>query len=64
MGGDPRKDAEVETVASGDFLEPTVGTGPSPAPSEEPALGEVNPDHYRVDPTGIWAVRCPQKCQF
>ena len=49
MGGDPRKDAEVETIASGDLLEPTVGTGPSPAPSEEPVLGEVNPGHYRVE---------------
>jgi len=49
VGGDPRKDAEVETVASGDFLEPTVGTGPSPAPSDDPVLGEVNPDHYRVE---------------
>jgi serine/threonine protein kinase/Tfp pilus assembly protein PilF len=47
--GDPREDAEVETIASGDRLEPTVGAGASlPAP-DEPTLAEVSPDHYRVE---------------
>jgi tetratricopeptide (TPR) repeat protein len=49
VGGDSRKDSEAETVASGELLEPTVGTGPSPPPSDDAALGEVNPDHYRVE---------------
>lgn len=48
MGGDPRKDAAAETVASGDLPGPTVDTGPS-APADPPVLPEVSPDHYQVE---------------
>ncbi len=54
VGGDPRKDAEIETIASGDRVEPTAasgpaGSGPSLVPPDEPTLAEVSADHYRVE---------------
>jgi serine/threonine protein kinase/tetratricopeptide (TPR) repeat protein len=48
VGGDPRKDAEGETIASGDRIEATVETGPAPS-ADHPTLAEVSPDHYRVE---------------
>ncbi len=49
VGGDPGKDAEIETIASGDRLEPTVATGPGgPAPGPD-ALAEVSPTAYQLE---------------
>jgi serine/threonine protein kinase len=48
VGGDPRKDAEVETVASADRIEATVETGPAGA-DERASLAEVSPRHYQIE---------------
>ena len=51
MGGDPREDAEIETIASGDRVgatDATTATGAA-APPDVSALGEVSPAHYRVE---------------
>jgi tetratricopeptide (TPR) repeat protein len=47
VGGD-RQDQEIETVASGDHVEPTVAVGTSGS-DEKPSLAEVSPSHYRVE---------------
>ena len=49
MGGDPRTDAEIETIASGDRVEPTVATGAAGATPDPRALAEVSPALYRVE---------------
>ncbi len=48
MNGDPREDADIETIASGDRVEPTVATGPGSA-DEKASLAEVSPSHYLVE---------------
>ncbi len=49
VGGDPRKDAEIETIASGDGLGPTVDTGPAGATPGPDALAEVSPAAYQLE---------------
>jgi serine/threonine protein kinase len=46
VGGDPRSDAEVETIASGDRLEAAAESGPA---DENASLAEVSPRHYHVE---------------
>jgi serine/threonine protein kinase len=58
VGGDPGKDEEVETVASGDRvgapvasgdrIEPTIATGPAGS-DDQPSLDVVSPSHYRIE---------------
>jgi serine/threonine protein kinase len=48
VGGDPVKDAEIETIASGDRAGPTVDTRPAAAPDPQ-VLVEVSPRHYQVE---------------
>ena len=47
--GDPRPDAEIETIASGGAIEPTVAAGGAVPPSSGNGPGEVSPAHYRVE---------------
>jgi serine/threonine protein kinase len=49
VGGDPRKDAELETIASGDRDEPTVAGGPTAPVREGDTLTEVSPAFYRLE---------------
>jgi serine/threonine protein kinase len=51
VGGDPREDAEIETIASGDRVGATGATAVTgaAAPPDVSALGEVSPAHYRVE---------------
>ncbi len=48
MNGDPRENAEIETIASGERVEPTVAAR-SAGSDEKPSLAEVSPSHYRVE---------------
>jgi serine/threonine protein kinase/tetratricopeptide (TPR) repeat protein len=49
VGGDPRTDAEIETIASGDGALPTVATGPAGAPAGVDGLAEVSPAAYQLE---------------
>jgi tetratricopeptide (TPR) repeat protein len=47
VGEERREDAEIETVASGDRIEPTVAG--APAPGEASGLPVIDPDRYAVE---------------
>ena len=49
VGGDPRTDAEIETIASGDAAAPTVAARPRGPARTADGLTEVSPAHYRVE---------------
>jgi tetratricopeptide (TPR) repeat protein len=49
VGGDPRKDAEIETIATGDPGHATVPGSPTAPVREGDSLGEVSPALYRVE---------------
>jgi tetratricopeptide (TPR) repeat protein len=49
VGGDPGKNSEIETIASGDPAEPTVAGGPADSAREGDTLAELSPALYRVE---------------
>ncbi len=45
----PRPDAEIETIASGDAVAPTVASGTAGTVPSDDGPAEVSPEHYRVE---------------
>ncbi len=47
--GDPRPDAEIETIASGGTVAPTLRTGGTAPASDGDGPAVVSPEHYRIE---------------